>query len=161
MEKCIGLVITKMNPLNNPAEILDDFKDFSYKHPLLDFFINHPERCFGVHQPAQFGDYNDFHDRSKILSFFKTDVVQNPKHSVIIDDGTIQTLCVECNEMNEKMNERLLKFSHDLSEKCRNVIEISKLNEWINIIKELRSSLSQGIEPFYQKIREYQTFKSI
>ncbi|KAK8884604.1 hypothetical protein M9Y10_043720 [Tritrichomonas musculus] len=161
MEKCVGLVITKMNPLNNPAELLDDFQDYTNKHPLLDFFINHPDRCFSVHQPVELGNYNNFHDRSKILSFVKTDVVQNPKHSVIIDDGTIQTLCVECNEMNEKMNDRLLEFSHDLSERCRNVTEISKLNEWINIIKELRSSLSQGIELFYQKILEYPAFESI
>ena len=89
----------------------------------------------------------------------KTNQIENPDYNAILDKESIQTLFITCNQMNKKMNQHLLKFAHNLTNQYRDVTNIDKLNEWINIIMKLRVASSQGIESFYEIICENNHFE--
>lgn len=145
----------------NSKEILEyaDYKGLE-KHPLLTFLLNHQERCFQIYK-ASLQSTNNFDDKERLLNFLKTGGVINPNHNIILDDNTIQKLCLMCSQMNEKMNQYLLQFSHDLSERYRKVTDIDEINNWINMIEQMRFGASQGIEQFYQVVCQFNKFNSV
>lgn len=160
-EECVGLVVTKVEQDITIKQLLESIEDIDLeKHRLLKFFISNPDRCFQINQPSSNQKYV-FECKENIENFLKNGFVKDPKHETIIDKATIQQLCIQCNQMNDKMNEFLAQFSHNLAEKYKKEKEIEKLQRWIDIIKELRLASAQGIHKFYEIVCHYDEFSDI
>ena len=137
IEQCVGLIMTKMEPettVKDTLEYLNDNEIINGK-PLLKFFLEHPERCFRVYKPTNLGPYTDFLDKDRIMSFLESGEVENPRHGIILDENTKQTLCIESINRNNDMNQHLLNFAHDLESQYQNINESDELSECINVIE--------------------------
>lgn len=159
IEKCIGLVITQVNHDQTVENILDYvMRNRSSKHRLLSYFYKNPQKCFLIYRPTKGEEYK-FEYKQKILDFLKDGAIDNPKHNIILDDETLQTLCLICDEMNDKMNAFLKYLATYITEKYKNIKSIDDLNIWIKKIEQLRLSATKSIKQFYLDLCKSKEYK--
>lgn len=130
----------------------------SSKHRLLSYFYKNPQKCFLIYRPTKGEEYK-FEYKQKILDFLNDGAIDNPKHNIILDDETLQTLCLICDEMNDKMNDFLKYLATYITEKYKNIKSIDDINIWIKKIEQLRLSATKSIKQFYLDLCKSKEYK--
>lgn len=158
IEQCIGLVITQVDHDQTVSNILKYvIKNRSKNHRLLYYFYEHQEKCFLVYKAKQGQEYY-FNYKQQLLNFMKNGAINNPEHNIIMDKETLQTLCLTCDQMNDKMNSFLKDLANNIAEKHKNAKNIDDINFWIKNIEQLRYSAKMGINQFYLDLSKSNEF---